>query len=156
MDIKTVCIVDENNYYVGFGSVDENGNPAGYELKVGEKVLDVPLPNCTSDGVLYDETAMLRPKWDGAKWVETATEQEREAARFVPAETGTNKPLTLLEEVRGLKEKMSRLENQNAVLFAQAVNSGMELEKVPYDIRSDVTLEMSRNTEILTKGARLE
>jgi len=76
---KQGCPIFKNSFYPIVQHIDEDGKmtdaPEGYVLKDSERlvVCDVSVPN-----------AMLKPRWDGTKWTETATPEEVEAARPKP------------------------------------------------------------------------
>lgn len=57
-------VVDEKGFKVEFVILDSDKKTQSYELKDGEKIIE--------EG--WDiANAMLKPKWDGEKWVETGT-----------------------------------------------------------------------------------
>ena len=84
----------------------------------------------------------------GKKWVKAP---QPEGVGETEAETEPQ--LTTDEKIERLEDEIRQLKTQNSVLFAQAVNVGMiELERVPEEIRSEATFEVSRsNTNDLKK-----
>lgn len=69
MSYKHCCVIDKKKNYKEFVLV-VNNEVQGYTLQSGEKMIDAPFPG-----------GLVRPKWDGNGWQETATESEIEKAK---------------------------------------------------------------------------
>lgn len=57
-------VIDKDGYKIEFVVLDQNKKITYYELKDGEKVVEEGWDIANS---------MVKPKWDGEKWVETGT-----------------------------------------------------------------------------------
>ena len=90
MDTKYATVVDGNGYKKAFVLIEartENGEPAerpfAYTMNAGESLI-------------YDDyqtaNAMVKPRWTGSAWEETATPEEIAAARPQPPEPPTPAP----------------------------------------------------------------
>lgn len=95
------CVIDEKGNYVDSVLVEKppvnsdgehqcHGFPHGYTLKDSESLIYVsppPLSNIVDDKqVLQYEYSMLKPRWNGEGWEESATLEEIEGARLAPME----------------------------------------------------------------------
>lgn len=85
-------IIDENGNKVEFVHVFDNGKIDSHELKNGERLIKTDWQAANS---------MLKPMWDGVKWVETATQEEIEQA--MPKHIKSDTPST--------DERLEALEN---------------------------------------------
>lgn len=67
--MKNVSIIDNNGFCISRTELtDDEGNLLTYKLKNGESVVEK----------IRDAT-LLKPNWNGTKWVESATEEEIKA-----------------------------------------------------------------------------
>lgn len=85
-------VIDKNGIKVEFVHVFDNGNIDSYELKEGEMLI-------TTDWQIAN--SMVKPRWDGSKWVETATSEELESAI----------PKPMRSEIPSTDERLEALEN---------------------------------------------
>lgn len=76
METNYAIVIDAEGYKVAFVIVDR-GLPLYYTLQPGETLI-------THDW--QKANAMLKPRWTGSAWEETATTEEIEAARPKPKE----------------------------------------------------------------------
>ena len=75
MTIEHAIVVDKKGFKVEYVLVDTEQNiPLYYILKDGESLI-------------YEDVAtalrMIRPQWNGKKWVEKATEKEKKKSRYI-------------------------------------------------------------------------
>lgn len=95
MENKHAIVIDAQGNKTEFvlASQNEEGKyiPHHYVLQAGESLVFEEVPTALS---------MLKPRWSGSNWMETATPEEIEAAKPEPQEqTGTPAPsLTQLAE----------------------------------------------------------
>lgn len=89
-DIVEICVIKK-----------DDGGFTDYELKEGERAVDY-LNDCqtVTNGVSHPP---LKPKWEGEKWIETATTEELQTA--YPAQP--TPPLTIDEKIENLSGQIA-------------------------------------------------
>ena len=90
--MKQVNIIDKEGYIVSNEIVDDNNNfPfSDYKLGENERIIENKL-SCT----------LLKPKWNGEKWIEGATEEEIKAFKEdnkINNKTSVEERISLLED----------------------------------------------------------
>lgn len=88
-------VINQDGFKVEFVHILDDGNIDNYVLKDGEQIV--------TEGWQI-ANAMLKPRWVGLEWIETATEEEIGEANYIPPQ-----PLTEIE----------LLQNENKLLKAQ-------------------------------------
>ena len=96
--MKQVNIIDKEGYIVSNEIVDDNNNfPfSDYKLRENERIIENKL-SCT----------LLKPRWDGFKWVEGATSEEIETHREKTKEN--NDTTTINDRVEELEASLAEL-----------------------------------------------
>ncbi|EKQ51385.1 MULTISPECIES: hypothetical protein [unclassified Clostridium] len=71
METNFGIVIDEKGYKIAFIVLNSDNTPQGYILKNGENIVKNDWSKAN---------AMKNPKWDGTTWIETATQEEIDAA----------------------------------------------------------------------------
>ena len=115
------CVIDCDGYYVNFVLLVEQADgeavPYSYEMQPGESLIEATSP-----------TNMIRPRWTGDAWEETASPEEVEAAKPEPPPPAPPSEMELL--ATEVSTMMAMMQQQNDMAIAELttlVAMGMEV-----------------------------
>lgn len=110
--MKQAIVVNKDNIKVEFVLVDEKNEPLYYTLKKDEKLIF---------DKIGDSFNLIKAKWTGIDWVESATAEEIEKARPKPLPLPPNTDLILAKSFADMRLENIKLQSMvQAMTIAQA------------------------------------
>lgn len=110
--MRQAVVIDKNNIKVEFVLLDEKNKPLYYELKDTEKLIFEKIENSFN---------LVKAKWNGSNWIETATQEEIEKARPKPLPLPPNTDLILAKSFADMRLENIKLQSMvQAITMAQA------------------------------------
>ena len=122
-------VIDKNGYKIEFVALNEDKTPKFYELKEGGIIIETDWNIANT---------MLKPQWDGSKWIETATQEELNLAY----------PKKSIDEIK--QEKIQELNQKCNETIINGFYSDADRTKKLYDF------ELENQVNLSTKAYQLQ
>ncbi|MCL2462485.1 MAG: hypothetical protein FWF44_07450 [Defluviitaleaceae bacterium] len=153
MQVKHAIVINEQGYKTEFCLVDIVINADGTVTEVPQYYTLKPGESFVYDGI-GNALSMLKPRWDGSAWTETATQQEIEAAipplmepqKAAPTNLELDEKLTLVMNAIAEIHEATGLGASDAMaeVYAELINAGVKtLDDVEISNRAMVEAKLN-------------